>query len=252
MKTISLNLTVREALMDAGLSLHYYFDFLHYAIRALEEFNYDAPIDVKAVNLSVTDYQRAILPSDCVSIVDVSGRYGEHLLPFSMDKALNKLYKYDSSGNKIAHPNATDTSFVDEILYNSFNYRTHTTEAGEHMGRFFGASTTQKQTFGIDEVNSEIVFSNDVTVTECVLTYISDGISTSEANLITPIIKDYIQKACHYKRVQFNGAVPMNQKMLAREEVKLAEKRARARVHSMSYADIIRSMRRGLHASIKN
>ena len=40
-------------------------------IRQLEEINYDNPINVKRSALTVTNYKRAILPSDCVDVIEV-------------------------------------------------------------------------------------------------------------------------------------------------------------------------------------
>ena len=121
MKTITLNHIVRNSLIEAQLPLHYYVRFLHYGIRQLEELNYDNPLNVKRAALTVTSYQRAVLPSDCVDVIEVYLKYGEHVLPMSQDPNLNTTQKYDSSGNKIAYDNPSTTTYDTLLVFNATN-----------------------------------------------------------------------------------------------------------------------------------
>jgi hypothetical protein len=230
MKTVTLNHIVRNTLMDMQYPLHYYTRFLHYGIQCLEELNYDFPLgdsgsitsgsesatasNVKSVELDVTTYMRAILPADCVDVVDVSGKYGEHILPLRKDQSLNLIQNYDDAGNKIAH-------------------------------------SDQNKSYNIDSHAGEIVFNNSLTVNKVVLTYISDGITTSEANVVHPYAQDVIKKYIIYQK-HYHTNASFNKVGISKQDFHNAKRKLRARLNALTYADIVSTLRTGIHGSIKN
>ena len=81
MKTKSINIIVRDALLDNGLPLHYYTRYLHHALRITDELSMDFNLgNIKVVELDVTSYQRAVLPNDFIDFIlekfDAAGDYG--------------------------------------------------------------------------------------------------------------------------------------------------------------------------------
>lgn len=252
MKTRTLDHIVRNTLLDLQLPLHYYVRFLHYGIRCLEELNYDIPINVKITKLDITSYQRAILPSDFVDVVDVSVKYGEHLLQLSLDPELNTNYNYEEgTTTKIKHPDPSPVSFDNELIYSTVNNFGQYNEVGENIGRHFGLAADQKQSYTIDKINGELVFDNAVSVSEVTVTYVSDGITTSSANTVTPYAEDTINKYIKYQR-SLNSNAAANKIGLLKQEFVLAKKKLKSRLNALSFADILRSIRRGIHGSIKN
>tara|TARA_Y100000361_G_C11142038_1_gene335698 strand:+ start:834 stop:1592 length:759 start_codon:yes stop_codon:yes gene_type:complete len=252
MKTRTLDHIVRNTLLDLQLPLHYYVRFLHYGIRCLEELNYDIPINVKITKLDVTSYQRAILPSDFVDVVDVSAKYGEHLLQLSLDPELNTNYNYEEgTTTKIKHPDPAPVSFDNELIYSTVNNFGQYNETGENIGRHYGLAADQKQSYTIDKINGELVFDNALSVSEVTVTYVSDGITTSSANTVTPYAEDTINKYIKYQR-SLNSNASANKIGLLKQEFVLAKKKLKSRLNALSFADILRSIRRGIHGSIKN
>tara|TARA_A100001201_G_scaffold101606_1_gene87243 strand:+ start:4305 stop:5063 length:759 start_codon:yes stop_codon:yes gene_type:complete len=252
MKTRTLDHIVRNTLLDLQLPLHYYVRFLHYGIRCLEELNYDIPINVKITKLDVTSYQRAILPSDFVDVVDVSAKYGEHLLQLSLDPELNTSYNYEEgTTNKIKFPDPAPVSFDNELIYSTVNNFGQYNEVGENIGRHYGLAADQKQSYNIDKINGELVFDNALSVSEVTVTYVSDGITTSSANTVTPYAEDTINKYIKYQR-SLNSNASANKIGLLKQEFVLAKKKLKSRLNALSFADILRSIRRGIHGSIKN
>lgn len=225
---------------------------MHYGIRCLEELNYDIPINVKITKLDVTSYQRAILPSDFVDVVDVSAKYGEHLLQLSLDPELNTSYNYEEgTTNKIKFPDPAPVSFDNELIYSTVNNFGQYNEVGENIGRHFGLAADQKQSYNIDKINGELVFDNALSVSEVTVTYVSDGITTSSANTVTPYAEDTINKYIKYQR-SLNSNAAANKIGLLKQEFVLAKKKLKSRLNALSFADILRSIRRGIHGSIKN
>ncbi len=251
MKTITLDHIVRNSLLEAQLPLHYYVRFLHYGIRQLEELNYDNPINVKRSALTVTSYKRAVLPSDCVDVVEVYLKYGEHVLPLSQDPNLNTTQKYDANGNKIAYSDPSTTTYDTLLVFNATSPYGFTNDHGEHTGRHYGSIPTQKQSYVLDYANSELVFDNAVDVTEITITYVSNGVSTSAANVVHPYAQDTIEKYIHYCRFK-NSRSALNKVALAKQEYINAKRKLKSRLNAITYADVLRIMRQGVHGSIKN
>lgn len=264
MKYVTLDHVVRNTLMDMGYPLHYYTRFLHYGIRCLEELNYDfnfgeisnnlqgvSVANVKMVTLDITSYNRAIIPSDAVDILSVDAKYEEHLLPLRRDNSLNTIQRFDSSGDKVKYTETSDLSYIEESLYSSNSYFNALNSNGELIGRFFGNVQKQDQSYNLDRGSGEIVINNDINVSEVVVSYITDGVSTSDANIVHPYAQDLIMK---YIKVQkySNGRQDYSKLGFAKQEYNNAKRKLRSRLYSLSYADIIASIRQGIHASLKN
>tara|TARA_Y100001937_G_scaffold14500_2_gene19567 strand:- start:964 stop:1767 length:804 start_codon:yes stop_codon:yes gene_type:complete len=267
MKTITLDHIVRNTLMDMQYPMHYYVRFLHYGIQCLEEINYDIPLgstgavganstdatssNVKSVELDVTSYKRAIIPSDCVDVVEVMAKYGEHLLPLRKDPQLNLIQNVDAQGTKIAHPDATLGDSDLEFLYAHTSHYGAVNEFGEHVGRQYGLSTGQSQSYNVDIHQGEIVFNNNVDVTKVTLVYITNGVTVSNANVVHPYAQDTIKKYIIYQKFYHTNSA-FNKVGLAKQDFINAKRKLKSRLNALTYADIIASFRQGIHGSIKN
>jgi len=264
MKTVTLDHIVRNTLMDMGYPLHYYTRFLHYAIRGLEELNYDFPLgstasglnnassaNVKVKELDVTDWMRAVLPSDCVDVVSVDAKYGEHTLPLRLDQSLNIIQRFDSSGNKVSHIDQSNIVYDEDLLFTTTSTFGHVNEYGEHTGRAYGVVAEQSQSYNVDFGVGELVLNNALEVNKVVLYYISDGVSTSEINVVHPYAQDVLNKWIKYQKYS-HTRMDYQKVGLAKQEYVNAKRRLRSRLNALNYADIIASLRLGIHGSIKN
>jgi hypothetical protein len=256
MKTKSINIIVRDALLDAALPLHYYTRYLHHALRIMDELSMDFDIgNVKMVTLSTTSYQRALLPTDFVDVIDVSAKHGEKLLPMERDRNLNKMYNRDTSGNKITYPSSDNINYDSEFNYNLISGANNLNSRGEMIGRYYGKQRKALLTYDIDTVNSEIVFNNTMTLSEVTLTYITSAVSKSTANVITPYAVDVITKYIQMMAFQAEGGNSkylISKMQLNKQEFQNAKRVFRARMSSMDLAEIVGSLRRGIHGSVKN
>lgn len=252
MKTKSLNIIVRDALLDNGLPLHYYTRYLHHALRITDELSMDSNMgNVKMVKLNLTSYQRAVLPSDFIDLVDVSAKQGERLLPLERDRTLNKMYNYDDSGNRIPYPSDTTLNYDSEFNYNLITGGNNLNTRGELIGRYYGKQRKPLLMYDIDTINSEIVFSNTTTFTEITLVYISSAVSKSSANLVTPYATDVITKYVQMKAAQADGG-RIGMLQIYKQDFENARRIFRARMNSMDYAEVVGLIRKGIHGSLKN
>lgn len=251
MKTESLDSIVRECLQDVNLPMHYYVRFLNFAKRGLKEFNYDFPLNIKSVELTVNSYNAIIIPTDYVDYVEVSVKYGDKILPLAEDDRINPLNNFDTSGKKIKHPVPQQTG-TEEIVPNygggsGNNINLH----GEHKGRRFGMASEQRLTFKVVPERAEIQLDVAVEVEKVVLVYISDGHSTTDANLVNPYAVSALKAYILYERA-IKGKHSVTDKRIASDELKKTKRNLSARMNSLSIHDILRSIRRGLHTSIHN
>lgn len=252
MKTKSLNIIVRDALLDNGLPLHYYTRYLHHALRIMDELSMDFDLgNIKTVPLSVTSYQRAVLPTDYIDFIDVSAKYGERLLPMERERNLSKKYNYDDAGNKIPYPSATSINYDEEINYSLISGSNNLNTRGELVGRYYGRKRSAKLTFDIDPVNQELVFSNEMMLTEVTLTYFTSAVSKSAANVVIPYATDTITKYIAMMAAKVEGST-LGKYQLAKQDFENARRVLRARLNAMDYADMLGVTRRGIHGTIKN
>jgi hypothetical protein len=252
MKTKSLNVIVRDALLDSGLPLHYYTRYLHHGLRILDELSLDFQLgNVKMIELDVTSYQRAILPADYVDFIDVSAKSGERILPMERERTLNKIYNYDTEGNKIAYPAAVSVNYDSEINYNLISGTNNMNTRGELVGRYYGRKRSPKFTFDIDETNQEIVFSNDMILTKVTLVYMTTSVSRSSANLVNPYATDVITKYIAMMANKSSGG-SVGSYQLAKQDYENAHRVFRARINSTDYAQMLGVLRNGIYGSLKN
>lgn len=252
MKTKSLDVIVRDALLDSGLPLHYYTRYLHHGLRCLDELSMDYDLgNIKTVVLDVTSYKRAILPADFVDVVDVSGKRGEKLLALERNRGLNKLYNRDTEGNKIPYPSDTSITYDQEFNYNLLSGGTTMNPRGEMIGRYYGRMRNALLTYDIDTVNSELVFSNTMDLTQVTLVYITSAVSRSTANVVTPYATDVITKYISMMAAK-NEGMSLGKFQLAKQDYDNAKRVFRARMNSMDYAEMLGLIRKGIHGGLKN
>jgi hypothetical protein len=252
MKTKSLNIIVRDTLLDNGLPLHYYTRYLHHGLRVLDELSLDFPLvgNIKFIELDVTSYQRAVLPADYVDFIDVSAKHGERALPMERERSLNKMYNYDTSGNKIPYDSSISINYDSEINYNLISGSNNMNTRGELVGRYYGRKRQPKLTFDIDEINQEIVFSNEMILTKVTLMYMTSAVSKSSANVVTPYATDVITKYIQMMAAKSEGAIGKYQ--LAKQDYENAKRIFRARMNATDYASMLAVIRNGIFGSLKN
>lgn len=254
MRTKTLDGVVRGILLERQLPLHYYTRHLHHAITQLEELSFDLEIaTVKSVKLTVDAYQRASLASLSIDdIVDVSAEFGEKLLPMERDITLNKLYNYEEDGiTRIPYPDGVNLNFDSELNYNLLAGTNNMNTSGELIGRVYGKQRTAHLVYDIDRDHNEIVFANTMTLADVVVTYVSASPSITSANTVHPYAVSTIKAYATMMAKKAEGA-GLGEVQMYQLDFQNKRRVLRSRMNDMSYADYLGSLRRGLHASLKN
>jgi hypothetical protein len=210
---------------------------LFHAKRAIQELNYDAFKEIKALELSVCDTLRFVLPHDYVNWVRISLYKDGVLRPLTENIQINSATAYlqdndcrilfDASGN-ILKPEFSDidldriTGQKKSIYLNKgsqFNGLEGYCCDGEWyfdygIGARYGLNTetaNANPTFRIDKQAGVINFSSEMAGEMCILEYVSDGMEGGNDTLITvnKLFEEFVYAYIRYANIH-PGRLLMN------------------------------------------
>lgn len=203
------------------------YQILFHAKRAIQELNYDAFKEVKALELNIDDQLRFVLPHDYVNWVRVSLFKDGVLLPMHENVQINSAKAYlqdndariiiDEAGN-IVEPEFSELDkkrFSSELLSLYLNegspydgYEGYNIDGRWYfeipVGARYGLNTetaNANPTFRIDNKAGVINFSSGIEGQLCILEYVSDGMEGGDDTLIAvnKLFEEYI-----YAEITFN------------------------------------------------
>lgn len=203
------------------------FKVLFHAKRAIQELNYDAFKEIKALELSVDDSLRFVLPSDYVNWVRISMYKDGVLFPLSenIQAMTSKAYLQDNKGKvlfdvdgNILKPNNSNIDYdringLKKSIYLDQNNPQFNGMLGYNLdgdwffdlnvGGRFGMNTetaNSNPTFSIDKKSGVINFSSSMSDNVCILEYVSDGMENGDDSKVSvnKLFEDYIYAAIEY------------------------------------------------------
>jgi hypothetical protein len=201
------------------------YKILFHAKRAIQELNYDAFKEIKALELTVYDDLRFVLPSDYVNWVKLYLFQGNTLRELTENIQVQSsiqylqnstaVFGYDGNNNVSTVESNLDTARKDGSL-NSI-YLNQNNEADENgncidcdgdiynsrIGARYGLNTETANinpTFTIDKKAGVINFDSTMANRQCVLQYISDGMENGDDSQISvnKLFEDYIYAYIQY------------------------------------------------------
>jgi len=201
------------------------YKILFHAKRAIQELNYDAFKEIKALELTVYDDLRFVLPSDYVNWVKLYLFQGNTLRELTENIQVQSsiqylqnstaVFGYDGNNNVSTIESNLDTARKDRSL-NSI-YLNQNNEADENgncidcdgdiynsrIGARYGLNTETANinpTFTIDKKAGVINFDSTMANRQCVLQYISDGMENGDDSQISvnKLFEDYIYAYIQY------------------------------------------------------
>ena len=201
------------------------YKILFHAKRAIQELNYDAFKEIKALELTVYDDLRFVLPSDYVNWVKLYLFEGNTLRELTENIQVQSsiqylqnstaVFGYDGNNNVSTIESNLDTSRKDGSL-NSI-YLNQNNEADENgncidcdgdiynsrIGARYGLNTETANinpTFTIDKKAGVFNFDSTMANRQCVLQYISDGMENGDDSQISvnKLFEDYIYAYIQY------------------------------------------------------
>jgi len=201
------------------------YKILFHAKRAIQELNYDAFKEIKALELTVYDDLRFVLPSDYVNWVKLYLFQGNTLRELTENIQVQSsiqylqnstaVFGYDGNNNVSTIESTLDSSRTAGSL-NSI-YLNQNNEADENgncvdcegdiynsrIGARYGLNTETANinpTFTIDKKAGVINFDSTMANQQCVLLYISDGMENGDDSQISvnKLFEDYVYAYIQY------------------------------------------------------
>lgn len=173
----NLDSITRRRLLEMGLPLHYYLEYLLHASTCLRELHIDTLKVINYAELTLNSYFAADLPGDFVDDVGVGIAVGQYLQPVSKRDNITNLRNVNSAGAFVPY---TDTNNASPDTFFGFNgnwtWFWNINDYGEPTGRFFGANGgANANGYKIIKERRQIQFTETFTSDKAVLMYISDG-----------------------------------------------------------------------------
>lgn len=251
MKLYTINNIVRQTLADRGYTLHYYVQFLNYAVSALRELNFDTLQNVKSVRLPVNSYKAVTLPCDFVDYVRIGTELGQYIDTFGEKQSFNRLNKFDGNGNKVPYGDLEGDNYYLPANYDGLWYTNYANDKGELTGRIFNGQPAFRNSFLIVRERGEMQLDVSYAGTEIVLDYITDGTSVDASNAVHPYAIETIKAYIIWKMKEHGRHYNINERELAKQEYYNQLRILRARMNNMDVNDVRRSLAIGYGPTIK-
>jgi len=255
MNLTTLDEITRRGLLDNGLPIHFYFEYLNHAANCLRELNFDTLQIINAANLPIGDYGQADLPDDFSDDLGVFVPVGSLLAAVPKQNLLTPLRVHNTTTGAF-EPYTTEENedgvTVWGMASGQFNYYYNVDDYGQSTGRQFGGHGGTESGYKIIKARRQIQMTDDFIDdngnSNIVLLYISNGQSVSAASQIDYMAFSTIRswqdwKASPNRNNEFSpeGRYFYNQK-----------RRLRTLLNGMTAVDIINQIRRSYTAGIKN
>lgn len=173
----NLDSITRRRLLEMGLPLHYYLEYLLHASTCLRELHIDTLKVVNYAELVLNNYYAADLPGDFIDDVGVGIPVGQFLQPVIKRDGITNLRNVDSSGAFVPFTDTNNTNGDTFFGFNgNYTWYWNFNDYGEPTGRFFGANGgANANGYKIIKERRQIQFTETFTSDSAVLMYISDG-----------------------------------------------------------------------------
>jgi hypothetical protein len=254
------------------------YKILFHAKRAVQELNYDAFKEIKALELTVASNLIYVLPSDYVNWVRISLYKDGYLRPLTENIQTLSANAYlqdnkgfilfDQNGN-IVSPQNSQIDFQrlnnqKKDIYLNPN-SPYNGQEGWYMdglwyfqftiGARFGLNTETANfnpTFNIDKKKGVINFSSDMMEQSCILEYISDGMENGDDSLITvnKLFESYIYAYIQYEIVNSKLGVQEYVVARARKNKSALLRNAKIRISNIHPGRLLMNLR-GMDKMIK-
>ena len=192
MRLATLDEITRRGLIESGLPIHYYFEYLTHGATCLRELAFDTLKIVNTVSLPVSETGAVDLPDDFVDDVAVCLPAGTTLQPLPHQNWINPMKFHSRTTGQFTNPGNNVAAGVnsagadDSFFWGSAGWLWYwnVNDFGEPTGRFFGASGGTQRGYKVVKERRQIQMSYDYAGLSIVLQYISDGQSIDNATQI--------------------------------------------------------------------
>lgn len=253
MQYATLDIIIRRTLLEKGLPLHWYAEFMLHASAAIRELSKDTLKIINTVNLPLNSYNAVDLPHDFVDDVMVGIPVGGLIQPIPHKSSINPLRVHDATTG-VFEPYTTDANIDDgEFTFfgvnTSFFWYWNVNDYGEPTGRYFGANGgANLNGYKVVKERRQIQFTGTCSSDDVILQYISNGQNADNATQVDWLAHSAIQAFINWKRSpnadikdSYEAGTYYNEKRILR-----------ANLNPMTTADVKQILRSNYTAAIKS
>jgi len=246
------------------------YQILFHAKRGIQELNYDAFKEIKALELQIYDDLRFVLPSDYVNWVKLyllkDNWLRELTENIQVQSAVSYLqsaastFTYDGDNNATVIDSDLDTKREDgalqSIYLNKLNDQTADPECINcnndlyRIGARYGLNTETANfnpTFTVDKKAGVINFDSTMVNQQCVLQYISDGMENGDVSQISvnKLFEEYIY--AYIKHTILNGRLGVQEYVVnrAKKDKQALLRNAKIRLSNIHPSRLLMNLRGG-------
>lgn len=252
MTLTTLDSIVRRGLLESGLPIHYYFEYLIHSASCLRELSFDTLKIINTVSLPVNEYGAVDLPDDFVDDVAVCLPSGTTLMPLPKQDNINPMRVHNATTGAYEYPslNNNPAGVNEDFFWGSAGWLWYwnINDYGEPTGRFFGATGGTARGYKVIKERRQIQMSFDYSGSSIILQYISDGQSVDNATQVDPQAIQCIRAWQEWKRS------PNANNEYSAEAITFwnRKKNLRSRLSGLSIVDVKNALRNSYTASVKN
>jgi len=249
----TLDEIVRRSLLEKGMPLHYYFEYLLHGAAAVRELAKDTLKIVNTVNLPINTYGAADLPGDFVDDVSVGIPVGGLVQPMAKKNSINPLRIHNETSGAFEPyqdaANLNNSMLTFYGLNTNYFFYWNVNDYGEPTGRYFGANGGAHQNgYKIIRERNQIQFTGAITTDNVVMQYISNGQSADNATMI-----DFRAFAAIQSYIDWKSSPNASLKDSGEARTYFNNKRLlRASMNDLTTTDIVNILRSAYTATIKN
>ena len=255
----TLDVITRRGLLEDGLPIHYYFEYLVHASTCLRELSFDTLKIINTVELPVNDYGAVDLPDDFVDEVSVGYYASQVLQPLPRQNWISPLREHNSAGqfvqsqipfNGVSPTNVNEVNSGNDLFLGGLGifWFWNVSDFGEPTGRFFGSTGGTSIGYKIIKERRQIQMSYGFERKSIVLQYISDGQNINNASQIDTQAIQTIRSWQEWKR-SGNANNEMSPEAITYYNNK---RRLRSRLSGLTLVDVKNIIRNAYTGAIKN
>lgn len=238
-------------------------EIIFYTKEAVKLLNFDAKVNpLKAIELTVGDDLKFVLPSDYVNYVRISLEVNGVLRQLFENRQANTAvgYQQDANGNLIFDIDGnvmTEISALDLARVNPSQY----SGPGPYDGYYgwllddewyFGYSVGPKYSLDPSEMsagpsfrinNGVIDFSSGMANQSLVIEYISDGIVSDDKIIVHKFAEEFVYRYIKWKLLNNKYGIPAYEKKMARDEKQAEFRNAKLRLSDIHPSRLLMSLR---------
>lgn len=245
----NLDQIVRRTLLERGMPLHFYLEFLLHAATCVRQLSKDTLQLVNTVKLPVNSYSAIDLPDDFVDELSVGFNVAGYIKEIPKNSHINPLRNIDSEGDFVPYSSAliNNSALAYYGVAAGWGFFWNLNEYGEPTGRYFGISGGSRMGYKVVRERRQIQLTGNITSGYIVLMYISDGMRADNATQVDVRAWDTVNAYINWQRGP-NAAI----KDAPEARTFYNEKRLlRANMNDITITDIKNIVRSNYMASIK-